>query len=164
DKGSPLDKRIGRAINTMSGVFGDYIGANGETMNDQQYDEVLSEFDGFMERFAPYITGGRGSAEERRKKLARGSTAYNRGEAKVEPLDIKEVRTRPAGVEIVLADGRILFASSRDAKRIGAAAEGEIQDTAKREREAIEQRRRETNEGLADESGDDTGDEAALAE
>src|SRR5690606_20187447 len=87
-----------------------------------------------------------------------GTAAMTRGVAKVEPLDIKEVRTRPAGVEIVLSDGRILFASARDAKRIGAAAEGEIDDTGKRERQAIEQRRRETGEIDADE------DDEAIAE
>ncbi|MBZ0136222.1 MAG: hypothetical protein K8I27_07610 [Planctomycetes bacterium] len=148
DKSSPLDKRIGRAINTMSNVFGDYIGEHGTTMDDAQYDEVMGEFDNFMERFAPYIEGGRSGAEERRRKLARGGTAHQKTAAKVEPLDIREVRTRPAGVEIVLTDARILFVSAADAKRIGAAAEGEIDDTAKRERQALEKRRQETGEGL----------------
>jgi hypothetical protein len=141
DKNAPLDKRIGRAINTMSNVFGDYIGENGQTMNDGQYDEVMREFDGFMDRFAPYIEGGRSSAEERRKKLARGGTAVIKGDQKVEPLEIAELRTRPAGVEIVLADKRILIVSTKDAKRIGKSAEGEIDDTAKREREELEKRR-----------------------
>lgn len=160
DKGSPLDKRIGRAINTMSNVFGDYIGEHGPTMDDSQYDEVMSEFDNFMERFAPYIEGGRTGAEERRKKLARGTTAYSRGEAKVEPLDIKEVRTRPAGVEILLSDGRILFASSADAKRIGKAAEGEVDDTARRERAELEKRAAESGEFAAQ----DDEDAAMIAE
>ena len=145
-KGSPLDKRIGRAINTMSNVFGDYIGEHGQTMDDRQYDEVLGEFDGFMERFAPYIEGGRSSAEERRKKLARGATSIAPAETKVEPLDIAELRTRPAGVEIVLHDRRILFVSTEFARKIGKAAEGEVDDTAKRERAAIEKRARETGE------------------
>jgi hypothetical protein len=146
DKGSPLDKRIGRAINTMSNVFGDYIGEHGTTMDDGQYDEVMSEFDGFMDRFAPYIEGGRTTADERRKKLARGSTSYQKGEAKVEPLEIKELRTRPAGVEILLTDKRVLFVSTADARKIGKAAEGEVDDTAKRERKAMEKRARETGE------------------
>jgi hypothetical protein len=156
DKNSPLDKRIGRAINTMSNVFGDYIGQNGHTLSDGQYQEVMTEFDGFMDRFAPYIEGGRSSAEERRRKLARGATAIMKGDQKVEPLEISELRTRPAGVEILLADKRILFVSTRDAKRIGQAAEGEIDDTAKREREALE-KRRNTDE-LRDGDGEDTSD------
>jgi hypothetical protein len=145
DKGAPLDKRIGRAINTMSNIFGDYIGENGQTMNDGQYDEVMREFDGFMDRFAPYIEGGRNSADERRKRLARG-TAVMKGDQKVEPLEISELRTRPAGVEIVLADKRIMFVSTADARKIGKAAEGEIDDTAKRERAAMEKRRKDTAE------------------
>lgn len=159
-KGSPLDKRIGRAINTMSNVFGNYIGENGETMDDRQYDEVLSEFDGFMERFAPYIEGGRSSAEERRKKLARGATSFSNADVKVEPLDIADLRTRPAGVEIVLQDGRILFVSSSDARRIGKATDGAVDDTAKRQRADIEKRVRETDEIEAGEEED----AAALAE
>ncbi|MCB9895874.1 MAG: hypothetical protein H6839_15615 [Planctomycetes bacterium] len=146
DKGSPLDKRIGRAINTMSNVFGDYIGEHGQTMDDAQYDEVMTEFDGFMDRFAPYIEGGRSSADEKRKKLARGGTSYQKGEAKVEPLEIKELRTRPAGVEIVLTDKRILFVSTTDARKIGKAAEGEVEDTAKRERAELEKRAQESGE------------------
>ena len=161
DKGSPLDKRIGRAINTMSNVFGDYIGEHGHTMDDGQYDEVMAEFDNFMERFAPYIEGGRTGAEERRKKLAREGTSIQKGTKKVEPLDIKEVRTRPAGVEIVLNDGRILFASSADAKMIGKAAEGEVDDTAKRERAALEKRAAESGEF---DPADDDEDAAMIAE
>lgn len=158
DKGSPLDKRIGRAINTMSNVFGDYIGQHGETLDDGQYDEVMREFDGFMDRFAPYIEGGRSSADERRKRLARGTTAYQKGETKVEPLEISELRTRPAGVEIVLADKRILFVSAKDARRIGKAAEGEVDDTAKRERAELEKRAQESGEF------DPQEDDAAIAE
>ncbi|MCB9933907.1 MAG: hypothetical protein H6841_10850 [Planctomycetes bacterium] len=158
DKGSPLDKRIGRAINTMSNVFGDYIGQHGETLDDGQYDELMREFDGFMDRFAPYIEGGRTTADERRKKLARGTTAYQKGEARVEPLEIVELRTRPAGVEIVLADKRILFVSTKDAKRVGKAAEGEVDDTAKRERAALEKRAQESGEF------DPQEDDAAIAE
>ena len=162
DKGSPLDKRIGRAINTMSNVFGDYIGENGETMDDQQYDEVMSEFDGFMDRFSPYIEGGRTTADERRKKLARGGTSFQKGEPKVEPLTIDELRTRPAGVEIVLSDKRIMFVSTADARRIGKAAEGEVDDTARRERAQLEKRARETGE--IDDGEAVEADEAALAE
>jgi hypothetical protein len=162
DKNAPLDKRIGRAINTMSNVFGDYIGQNGQTLSDGQYQEVMTEFDGFMDRFAPYIEGGRSSAEERRKKLARGATAIVKGDQKIEPLEISELRTRPAGVEIVLADKRILFVSTRDAKRIGQSAEGEIDDTAKRERQALE-KRRNTDE-LRDDTGETEEDAAALAQ
>lgn len=144
---SPLDKRIGRAINTMSNVFGDYIGEHGETMGDAEYDEVLGEFDGFMERFSPYIEGGRTSAEERRKKLARdGGGTSTPGTKKVEPLDIDELRTRPAGVEIVLADGRVLFASTDDARRIGEAADAEVDDTARRHRAEIEKRQQEQDD------------------
>lgn len=146
DKGGPLDKRIGRAINTMSNVFGDYIGEHGETLEDRQYDEVLTEFDGFMDRFSPYIEGGRTTAEERRKKLARGSTAIATSGGRVEPLDIAELRTRPAGVEIVLHDKRVLFVSTAFAKQIGKAAEGDVDDTAKRHRADIEKRARETGE------------------
>ena len=62
------------------------------------------------------------------------------------PLDIAELRTRPAGVEIVLHDRRILFVSTEFARKIGKAAEGEVDDTAKRERAAIEKRARETGE------------------
>lgn len=130
----------------MSNVFGDYIGVNGQNMDDRQYDEVMREFDGFMERFAPYIEGGRSGAEERRKKLARGTSLKSDG-AKVEPLILDEVRTRPAGVELVLQDGRVMFVSTGDARRIGQAADGDVDDTAKRERDAIEARMRESDPG-----------------
>lgn len=139
-KNNPLDKRIGAAINTMSNVFGDYIGANGETLDEAQYDEVMREFDGFMDRFAPYIEGGRSGAEERRKKFAKQNATAVKNESKIEPLEIKQVRTRPAGVEIVLADGRILFCSRDDARRVGEAADAEVEDTGKRERAALEAR------------------------
>lgn len=145
-KTNPLDKRIGRAINTMSNIFGDYIGANGQNMDDRQYDEVMREFDGFMDRFAPYIEGGRSGAEERRKKLARSNSLKSDG-ARVEPLILEEVRTRPAGVELVLQDGRVMFVSTGDARRIGKAADGDVDDTAKRERDAIEARMRESDPG-----------------
>ncbi|MCA8914130.1 MAG: hypothetical protein KDB90_01860 [Planctomycetes bacterium] len=164
DKGSPLDKRIGRAINTMSNVFGDYIGEHGTTMDDAQYDEVMTEFDGFMDRFAPYIEGGRTTADERRKKLARGGTSYQKGEAKVEPLEIAELRTRPAGVEIVLTDKRIMFVSTSDARRIGKAAEGEVDDTAKRERAVLEKRARETGEIDEGEEAEEDIDANAIAD
>jgi len=139
-KNNPLDRRIGAAINTMSNVFGDYIGAHGETLDESQYDEVMHEFDGFMDRFAPYIEGGRSGAEERRKKFAKQGGTSIKNESKVEPLEIKQVRTRPAGVEIVLADGRILFCSRDDARRIGEAADSEVEDTGKRERAVLEAR------------------------
>lgn len=146
-KNNPLDKRIGAAINTMSNVFGDYIGEKGETLDEAQYDEVMREFDGFMDRFAPYIEGGRSKAEERRKKVARSSgTSIKESDNKVEPLEIKQVRTRPAGVEVVLADGRILFCSRDDARRIGEAADAEVEDTGKRERAALEARMRGESE------------------
>ncbi len=146
-KNNPLDRRIGAAINTMSNVFGDYIGANGETMDEQQYDDVMREFDGFMDRFAPYIEGGRSSAEERRKKFAKqGAATQHKAEAKVELLEVKQVRSRPAGVEVILADGRILFCSRDDARRIGEAADGEVEDTGKRERQALEARMRGESE------------------
>lgn len=146
-KNNPLDRRIGAAINTMSNVFGDYIGANGETMDEQQYDDVMREFDGFMDRFAPYIEGGRSSAEERRKKFAKqGAATQHKAESKVEPLEVKQVRSRPAGVEVILADGRILFCSRDDARRIGEAADGEVEDTGKRERQALEARMRGESE------------------
>ncbi|MBX3473922.1 MAG: hypothetical protein KF754_06025 [Planctomycetes bacterium] len=139
-KNNPLDKRIGSAINTMSNVFGDYIGERGETLDEAAYEEVMREFDGFMDRFAPYIEGGRTRAEERRKKVARQNATSVKNESKVEPLEIKQVRTRPAGVEIVLADGRILFCSRDDARRVGEAADSEVEDTGKRERAALEAR------------------------
>lgn len=145
-KNNPLDKRIGRAINTMSNVFGDYIGEHGPNMDDRQYDEVVGEFDGFMDRFAPYIEGGSKGAEERRKKLARG-TSIKPGASKVEPLTIEEVRTRPAGVELALTDGRVVFISTEDARRIGQAADGEVDDTAKRERQQLEARMKDSNPG-----------------
>ncbi|MCL4731367.1 MAG: hypothetical protein KJ044_13130, partial [Planctomycetes bacterium] len=145
-KNNPLDKRIGAAINTMSNVFGDYIGEKGETLDEAHYDEIMREFDGFMDRFAPYIEGGRSKAEERRKKVARSAGTSIKEEPKVEPLEIKQVRTRPAGVEVVLADGRILFCSRDDARRIGEAADAEVEDTGKRERAALEARMRGESE------------------
>lgn len=142
--GNPLDKRIAGAINTMSNVFGDYIGKHGETMDDAEYDEVLIEFDGFMERFSPYIEGGSSGANEKRRELATRDSDTET--APVEPLNIDELRTRPAGVEIKLNDGRTLFVSSNDARRIGEAADGEVDDTARRAREDLERRQSETAE------------------
>lgn len=142
-KDNPLDKRIGRAINTVSNVFGDYIGDNGVTLDDKAYEEVMREFDSFMDRFAPYIDGGKSGAEERKRRLARGGSE-SQPKSKVEPLEINEIRTRPAGVEIVLSDGRILFASTKDAERIGRASRGEVEDTARRERKQIEARLRDS--------------------
>lgn len=142
-KDNPLDKRIGRAINTVSNVFGDYIGDNGVNLDDRAYDEVMREFDSFMDRFAPYIEGGKSGAEERKKRLARGGSD-GPAARKVEPLEISELRTRPAGVEIVLSDGRVLFASTQDAEKIGRAARGQVEDTARRERKQIEARLRDS--------------------
>lgn len=150
-KDSPLDKRIGRAINTMSNVFGEYIGRHGETLGDGQYEEVLAEFDEFMDRFSPYIEGGRSGAEQRRKKLEREGGTTSPQSARVEPLDIDDIRTRPAGVEIVLIDGRVLFASTDDARRIGEAADGEVDDTAKRERAMLEQRQKDNDDVVIEE-------------
>jgi hypothetical protein len=136
-KDNPLDKRIGRAINQMSNVFGDYIGEHGHEMNDRQYDTMMREFDVFMERFAPYIDN-RDQAEQRQRKLARGTG--KREQAKVEPLTIDNLRTRPAGVELQLTDGRVLFISTEDSRRIGKAADEEAEDTAKRKRTEIAKR------------------------
>lgn len=135
-KGNPLEARVGQAVNTMSGMFGDYIGQYGGSMDEKEHEEVLREFNGFMERFAPYIEGGK-SADERRRRLAKQTAAIPRP-GKVEPLEVKDVRARPAGVEIALTDGRTLFVSRNDARRIGSAAEAESEDTAKRDREALE--------------------------
>lgn len=138
--GNALDKRIGRAINVMSNVFGDYIGEHGHSMNEQQYVLVTREFDAFMERFAPYIEGGRSAAEQRRRKAEQD--AAQKLETKVEPLHIDKLRTRPAGVEMTLSDGRILFVSTNDARRIGQAADAETEETGKRERQAMKSRKK----------------------
>ena len=136
-KGKPLDGRIIQAVNAMSGMFGEYIGRYGQSMDERHHDEVLREFNGFMERFANYLEEGRGPAEEARRRLAR-QTASQASTGKFEPLEIKEVRARPAGVEIRLADGRVLFASREDSKRIGQAAVAEAEDTARRDKAAME--------------------------
>jgi hypothetical protein len=139
---NPLDKRIGRAINQMSNMFGDYIGEHGHLMDERHHEIVMREFDGFMDRFASYIEGGRDEAENRRRKIAKGTG--RREQAKVEPLSINSLRTRPAGVEISLADGRVLFVSTEDARRIGNAADADAEGTGKRERR---QTRRDSGNG-----------------
>lgn len=139
-KNNPLDKRIGAAINVKCNAFGDYISSHMEQMDEALYEEVLRQFDGFMDRFAPYIEGGRSGAEERKKRFARNAGTAVKAEAKVEPLEIKELRTRPAGVEIALRDGRTLFLSTDDARRVGEAADAEVKDTARRERDELEAR------------------------
>jgi hypothetical protein len=121
-------------------------------MSEQDNEAVLAEFDGFMERFAPYIEGGRSEALERSKKLTERLTGIYQRPEKIEPLEIKELRTRPAGVEIRLADGRVLFASTDDARRIGEAASAEPEDTAKRKRDELESRRREQDQRFIDEA------------
>lgn len=136
-KAAPLDRRISSAINVMSNVFGDYIGQHGESMDERQHEDVVQEFDGFMERFAPYIEGGRAASGERRRRMAKHTTAASPAGPSIEPLDVRAVRARPAGVEIELADGRMLFTSRDDARRIGEAADAEVEDTAKRELEAL---------------------------
>jgi hypothetical protein len=121
-KAPSLEKRIGSAVNTMSNVFGDYIGEHGEHMNDTQYDEVLHEFDDFMHRFAAYVDRERGSPEsrQRRQPLESGPDSTV---VPAEPLTIAKLIARPAGVEIVLVDGRKLFVSQGDARRIGQCAD-----------------------------------------
>lgn len=141
-KNNPLDKRIGAAINEKCNAFGDYISSHMEEMDEALYEEVLRQFDGFMDRFAPYIEGGRSGAEERKKRFARNAGTAVKAEVKVEPLEIKELRTRPAGVEISLHDGRVLFLSRDDARRVGEAADAEVQDTARRAREELEARQK----------------------
>lgn len=143
-KDNPLDKRIGATINTMSNVFGDYIANHSKDLSEEVNQSVLAEFDGFMERFAPYIEGGHAASVEKSKQLNKNVTGIYQRPEKVEPLEIRELRPRPAGVEIRLADGRVLFVSRDDARRIGAAADGEVEDTAKREREALEARQAES--------------------
>lgn len=113
----PLDKRIGKAINTMSSVFGNYIGEQGVGMSDSAYDRVLAEFDSFTEKFAPYIDVDRLSAEERRKKLTRGSVKRAE-DVGVEPLNITEVHKRPAGIELKTAEGNSYFISHDAAREI----------------------------------------------
>lgn len=140
-KDNPLDKRIGATINTMSNVFGDYIAKHSQDLSEEVNQSVLAEFDGFMERFAPYIDSGHTSTEKKTKAVTGRVTGSEKPSGKVEPLEIKELRTRPAGVEIKLADGRVLFVSHTDARKIGKAADGEVDDTAKREREALEGRK-----------------------
>ena len=139
-KDNPLDKRIGATINTMSNVFGDYIAKHSQDLSEEVNQSVLAEFDGFMERFAPYIDGGRSVAAEKSKALQKTVGTEVKRSEKVEPLEIKELRTRPAGVEIRLTDGRTLFVSSDDARRIGQAADGEVDDTGKRQRAELEAR------------------------
>lgn len=139
-KDNPLDKRIGATINTMSNVFGDYIAKHSQDLSEEVNQSVLAEFDGFMERFAPYIDGGRSVAAEKSKALQKTVGTEVKRSEKVEPLEIKELRTRPAGVEIRLTDGRTLFVSSDDARRIGQAADGEVDDTEKRRRAELEAR------------------------
>ncbi len=140
EKGNPLDRRIGRAINQMSNVFGDYIGDHGHQMDDAQYDSMMREFDSFMDRFAPYIEGRDMQAANARLKQARADA--RRDARKVEPLTIEKLRTRPAGVEILLADGRALFVSTHDARRIGKAADEDVDNTARRGRAELEARKR----------------------
>ena len=159
-KDNPLDKRIGATINTMSNVFGDYIAGHSKDLSEEVNQSVLAEFDGFMERFAPYIEGGHTGAAEKSKKLQKSVGTEVKRSEKVEPLEIAELRTRPAGVEIRLADGRKLFVSSEDARKIGKAADGEVDDTAKRKREELE--KRQSDPGIID--GDAPVEEAAQDE
>jgi hypothetical protein len=110
----PLEGRINRAIHEVSNAFGEYIGTNGSTMDEQQYELVMREFDGFMRVFAPVIDGNA------QRKRPGDSTPRA---ASVEPLNIDGITTRPAGIEIQLTDGRVLFLSTEDARRIGHAAD-----------------------------------------
>lgn len=139
-KDNPLDKRIGATINTMSNVFGDYIANHSQDLSEEVNQSVLAEFDGFMERFAPYIDGGHSAGAEKSRALQKSVGTEVKRSEKVEPLEIKELRTRPAGVEIKLADGRTLFVSHEDARRIGRAADGDVDDTEKRKRAELEAR------------------------
>ncbi|MDC1142744.1 hypothetical protein OAU50_06605 [Planctomycetota bacterium] len=116
----PLDKRIGKAINTMSSVFGNHIGEQGTELSDTAYDRVLGEFDSFTEKFAPYIEGDRMSAEERRKQLAR-SSATRIQQGSPTPLNITEIQPRPAGLELKTADGHSYFISHDAAREITSA-------------------------------------------
>ncbi|MEE9312916.1 MAG: hypothetical protein V3V10_10965 [Planctomycetota bacterium] len=113
----PLDKRIGKAINTMSSVFGNYIGEHGVSMSDSAYDRVLAEFDSFTEKFAPYIDVDRLSAEERRKKLTRNLVKRAEDDGTV-LLNITEVHKRPAGLELNTAEGKSYFISHDAAREI----------------------------------------------
>ncbi|MHC4839833.1 MAG: hypothetical protein ACYTDT_02590 [Planctomycetota bacterium] len=113
----PLDKRIGKAINTMSSVFGNHIGEQGVGLSDSAYNRVLGEFDSFTEKFAPYIEGDRLSAEERRKKLSR-SSEQRAEESGVTPLNVAEILKRPAGLELKTTEGKSYFISHSAAREI----------------------------------------------
>lgn len=143
NRSTPLQKRIGKAINIMSTVFGEYINRNSENMRPEQYEAVLGEFDGFMDRFAPYIESRHDSAEERRKRLteARKRTSNLNKDDLAVPLTITSTRTRPAGVEFKTADKKHYFLSMGDIKKLLEAAKGEVDDTASRERKELEERR-----------------------
>lgn len=116
----PLDNRISKAINTMSSVFANHIGEKGIYMDDASYDRVLREFDSFTEKFAPYIDADRMSAGERRKKLSRGSE-YQGDNVGTIPLNISEVHTRPAGLELKTTEGKSYFISTDAARQITSA-------------------------------------------
>lgn len=138
---NPLDKRIGAAINVMGNLFGEFIGKRASEMAAEDNQAVLAEFDGYMERFAPYIEGGRATAMERARQMSKNLTGVYGRPQKVEPLTIAEIKARPAGVEIHLEDKRVLFISTQDAKGIGRAAEGEVVDSRMLARNALEQRK-----------------------
>ncbi|MCC6575245.1 MAG: hypothetical protein IT462_15820 [Planctomycetes bacterium] len=150
-----LDKRIGAAINAVSNAFGEYISKRAPELSAEDNHALLAEFDGFMERFAPYIEGGRATAMERARQMSKNLTGvYGRPE-KIEPLTVVEIKSRPAGVEIHLEDKRVLFISTDDAKNIGLAAEGEAVDSRRMRKSALDSRKK---------TNPDADDEAALME
>jgi hypothetical protein len=110
-----LQRRVAGAVANVSTAFGDLISRHGDGLDEHGHEEVLREFDRFLERFGAILDGGR--------VVSSGASQPDTRE--VEPLHVNALRSRPAGVEVKLTDGRSLFISTEDARRIGRAAEGD---------------------------------------
>ena len=131
---NPLEQRIGVAINFISDAFGDLVSRGDGVKNPAHRQSVLTEFDAFMGRFAPYLEGaGRGdTGRVRRRTSTPKADPRARKASEAEVLAITEIKKRPAGVEIRLQDGRRMFISSADAREIGKSA-----DTGRMERKDV---------------------------